>query len=459
MNIISALDPFLRFTRSKATPNLPSVLTPPFNPAAGSVLPAPLEQARTAMPPGVANSPNPATLPRPVVLPDRAPDMPVPAIKAPQFPPSGSPEMTETRRVGAPVPHKQQTLPLAQLSSLPEPPMLKAPTSADGQPLATRPTVTGQMEIPKTRSKFWDTLKGIGYGAMIGAQRNPNNPWAMLGGAAAGGIGTFKAPSNADLLQYEAIDKPREQALALEQYQRDKMANDIALGREKTQTEVEDRTTKRASAEIARQREERLVEIEREKLRLDQERFKLEKGKGQSIGAGGLYLPDQQKVIPGTQRPQADVPIREDVPAYRKPTGEVVPNEYYVPRTERTPANDTQLNQDIDEFEKLKNEADTLGQQIKAAEDAGEPEKVKDLSARFQGATNAMRAKAQQIQERHGEAIEVGGVDSWPYVKRTAVSPRPRGSTVAQPVRGRATGPTIKASDAAELFRRLLNKP
>lgn len=274
MNIFSALDPLLRFTRSKATPNLPSVLTPPFNPAAGSALPATLEQARAAMPPGVATAPNPATLPRPVNLPDRAQDMPVPAIKAPQFPSTASPEMTETRRVGAPVSHKQQALPLAQLSSLPEPPMLKAPSGADGHPLAARPAVPGQMEIPKTRSKFWDTLKGVGYGAMIGAQRNPNNPWAMLGGAAAGGIGTFKAPSNADLLHYEAITKPREQADALEQYQRDKMANDIALGREKTQTEREDRATRKVATETAKQREERLAKEAQERLALTQEREK-----------------------------------------------------------------------------------------------------------------------------------------------------------------------------------------
>jgi hypothetical protein len=218
------------------------------------------------------------------------------------------------------------------------------------------------------------------------------------------------------------------------------MGNDIALGKEKAQTEREDRETRRVAAETNKQREERLAQIEQEKLELNKERLKLEKNKGQSIGAGGLYLPENQKVIPGTPRPQPDVPIREDVPAYRKATGEVVPNEYYVPRAERAPANDTQLNQDIDEFEKLKNEADTLGQQIKAAEGTGKSEKVKDLSARFQGATNAMRAKAQQIQERHGGAIEVGGVDSWPYVKRTAVSPRPRGAAASPSAKGRAAG-------------------
>lgn len=455
MNLTSALDPLLRFTRNRATPNLPSVLTPPFNPNAGSAVPATLEQARAAMP-QVATPPNPATTPRPVVLPSPAPDMPVPAIKRPQTPLAADPNMAETRRVGAPIPEKQQMLPLSKLSSLPQPLPLEAPKNADGTMLATRPDApAAPLEVPKARSKFWDTLKGIGYGAMIGAARNPQNPYAWLGGAAAGGIGTFKAPSNVDTLQYEAITRPREQADALEQYQRDKMGNDIALGREKTVSEIEDRATKRATTEVARQREERLAQIEREKLELDKERLKLEKNKGQSIGAGGLYLPENQKVIPGTPRPQPDVPIREDVPAYRKATGEVVPNEYYVPRTERAPANDTQLNQDIDEFEKLKNKADTLGQQIKAAEGAGEPEKVKDLSARFQGATNAMRAKAQQIQERHGDAIEVGGADSWPYVKRTAASSRPRGTAAIRPTKGEAAGSTIKASEAAELFRKL----
>jgi hypothetical protein len=102
--------------------------------------------------------------------------MPVPAIKRPQTPLAADPNITETRRVGAPIPEKQQVLPLAKLSSLPQPLPLEAPKNADGTMLAARPDASAApLEVPQARSKFWDTLKGIGYGAMLGASKTGGN--------------------------------------------------------------------------------------------------------------------------------------------------------------------------------------------------------------------------------------------------------------------------------------------
>lgn len=428
---LASLDPLLRYAKNRAAPPIPAALTPPIRPAT-------LDQARAATPQTV-NKPNPATLPRPTILPDRAPDMPVPAIKPPQIPAAQSPEMTETRRVGAPVPHKQQALPLAQLSSLPEPPMLKAPEKLDGQPwTAARPGSADQLEVPQTRSKWWDVLRGVGFGAMIGAQRNPNNPWAMLGGAAAGGIGTFKAPSNSDLLQYEAITKPREQADALEMYQRDKMGNDIALGREKTRTEIEDRATKKASDEIARQREQRLADIERQKLELDRERLELEKNKPSSIGTGGLYLPEQDRVIPGTPRPQSPQALRENVPAYKDPaTGEIIPNEYYIPYDERGQAREDRVSP-AEERLRTKEVTSEIAKHNKLRSDlnykGGQLQRMKPTDANYAAAVDDYNALKQQFDDEserlrstYDDALEDHGTPGWPFFKpapRPDVKPR-----------------------------------
>lgn len=454
MNLTSALEPLLRFTRNRATPNLPSVLTPPFNPNAGSALPATLEQARAAMP-QVATPPNPATTPRPVALPSPAPDMPVPAIKRPQTPLAADPNITETRRVGAPMPEKQQMLPLAKLSSLPQPLPLEAPKDADGQPwTAARPGVPDQLDIPETRSKWWDTLKGIGYGAMIGARNSGGNPWGMLGGAAAGGIGTFKAPSNSDLLRYEAIEKPREQALALEQYQRDKIENELALGRERASAETARGENYKVRAETEKQREARLAREAAEKLKMDRERLDYDKGKPLAIGPHGLYLPTDGRIVEGTPRQQSPQALRENVPAYKDPvTGEIIPNEYYIPYDERgqsrgarvSPAEErlrtSAITSEISKHNKLRADVIYLGNQI---------QRMKATDAKYAETVDAYNATKQQFDDEserlrstYGEALEDHGTPGWPFFK-----PTPRQPQSSAPRRKAAPNPDAEMLDA-----------
>ena len=449
MNLTSALDPLLRFTRNRATPNLPSVLTPPFNPNAGSAVPATLEQARAAMP-QVATPPNPATTPRPVALPGPAPDMPVPAIRPPQMPKATDPSMTETRRVGAPMPEKQQVLPLAKLSSLPQPLPLEAPKNADGTMLAARPDApAAPLEVPKARSKFWDTLKGIGYGAMLGASKTGGNPWGLLGGAAAGGIGTFKAPSNVDTLQYEAITRPREQADALEQYQRDKMGNDIALGKEKAQTEREDRETRRVAAETNKQREERLAKEAQARLDLQKQQFEYQKTKPIAARPVQVQLPDGRTVVMNAN-------TREELGA--------------VPQKEPKPmsAGDAAAELDVEEGsvdqianDSLQGRTDSLWQKLTPREQAfasgNLPPKLEDQNdMQYQSELAAAGNKWQKIQQDEKTRI----VQETTRTRRAGVNARiaaskGRAPAATQPAKGKAAGSTIKASEAAELFRKL----
>jgi hypothetical protein len=431
--------PLLRYMKNQATPNIPPSLTPPVNPNVNEGFnPATLEQARAAMP-QTANKPNPATLPRPTILPDRAPDMPVPAIKAPQMPGPLSPEMTETRRIGAPLPLKQQSLPLAKLSSLPQPLPLEAPKDEAGQPwTAARPGVPDQLDIPETRSKWWDTLKGIGYGAMIGARNSGGNPWGMLGGAAAGGIGTFKAPSNADALQYEAITKPREQADALEQYQRDKIENELALGRERASAETARGENYKVRAETEKQREARLAKEAAEKLTMDRERLEYDKGKPLAIGTHGLYLPTDGRIVEGTPRPQAPQALRENVPAYKDPvTGEIIPNEYYIPYDERGQARDDRVSPaeerlrtkevttEIARHNKLRADLIYKGDQLQrmSKEDSKYAAAVDDYNALKQQFDD----ESERLRSTYDDALEDHGTPGWPFFKpapRPDVKPR-----------------------------------
>ena len=194
----------------------------------------------------------------------------------------------------------------------PAPAKMAVPDIAAAPDVAARPPGSDKIEIPKTYNRFWEGLKSAGMGALMAARESNGNPWAMLGGAATGGVAGLARPGDAyNTLKYEAVTRPYEQREALEQYEQMKRANDIMLGGARTQTEIARQKELGARSEIQRQeslRKEQAdklnAEILRNKDKREQERLQYDKSKPLAMGPNGIYLQESGKVVEGTPKAQ-----------------------------------------------------------------------------------------------------------------------------------------------------------
>lgn len=442
------LDPLLRYTRNPATANLPSILTPPFNPSTGSALPATLGQARGALPQPPPQ--NPALIQRPVTLPTGG-DVPVPTIARGPNVQQLPPEMTETRRVGAPAPHLTQSLPLARMGQLPTPPPITAPTGADGGPIASRPpSPSDKLDVPQARSKFWDVLKSAGYGAMIGAQRNPNNPWAMVGGAAAGGIGAFKAPSSVDTLRYEAVERPREDAELLRQYQQDKMAGELALGREKVQSERTERETRKVAAETAKQREDRLAKEAQERLELQRKQLEYQQTRPLAARPTQVQTPDGRTIVidANTQKELGVAPAKPEKPMTRaEALAELDAEEGTVDEIVGDSFNDARIQSLLDKLSP-REKAFVTGQLPPVIEGQSDVQYQAEL-AQANNKWQKLQADEKTRMVRETTRTRQAGANA------RIAGTKPLAANPSKVTKGQASGSKIKLSDAAELLRKL----